>query len=264
MKLEKQLQLLTAFTILGKGQLHWITSPMGLLGCLASFQWLLEGVLHNIQNVIAYINDLLVHLDTHDKLLEVLEQVLTRLQQNPLKINLKKCIFGNKEVSYLGFTLNSEGSSLKKINSKLLNKPKPPTDVKTIWSFVGLCNFFLMHMKDFAINCHATIQTDPQRIWIQRRATAWTCLSSLLHNQNVTSFRTHHGFPSSQPSTCPNHWCHHWHSRHIWQALHNPHPRRPRGKILCNLFHIQASERSQKVISFPLGISWSHLGDGSL
>jgi hypothetical protein len=38
MKLEKQPQLLTAFTIPGKGQLHWITSPMGLLGCPASFQ----------------------------------------------------------------------------------------------------------------------------------------------------------------------------------------------------------------------------------
>jgi hypothetical protein len=42
-----------------------------------------------------------VHSDTHDKHLEVLEQVLTRLNQNHLEINLEKCIFGNKEVSYL-------------------------------------------------------------------------------------------------------------------------------------------------------------------
>jgi hypothetical protein len=38
-----------------------------------------------------------------------LEQVLQRLQQNHLKINLEKCIFGSKEVSYLGFTLTPEG-----------------------------------------------------------------------------------------------------------------------------------------------------------
>jgi len=37
MKLELDLQPLTAFTIPNRGQFHWITSPMGLLGCPASF-----------------------------------------------------------------------------------------------------------------------------------------------------------------------------------------------------------------------------------
>ena len=66
MKLDKKSQPLTAFTIPGKGQFHWVTSPMGLLGCPASFQKLMEGVLWNFQNVIVYIGDLLIHLDTHE------------------------------------------------------------------------------------------------------------------------------------------------------------------------------------------------------
>jgi len=32
MKLNEKSQPLTAFTILGTGQFHWVTSPMGLLG----------------------------------------------------------------------------------------------------------------------------------------------------------------------------------------------------------------------------------------
>jgi hypothetical protein len=41
MQLDKDSQKLTAFTIPGKGQFQWITSPMGLLGCPASFQRLI-------------------------------------------------------------------------------------------------------------------------------------------------------------------------------------------------------------------------------
>jgi hypothetical protein len=151
MKLDPESQPLTAFTIPNRGQFHWITSPMGLLGCPASFQRLMEQVLRGLNHILIYIDDVLIHTDTHEKHLEALEQVLLRLHQHHLKINLDKCLFGDRQVSYLGFTLTSEGIKPGEAKLKTIKQATPPDDVKGIRSFMGLCNFFRHHIQDFTI-----------------------------------------------------------------------------------------------------------------
>jgi hypothetical protein len=103
-------------------------------------------VLRDIQNNLVYINDLLIQNNAHDIHLLVLNQVLTQLHKNYLKINLEKCVFGNKEV-YLGFKLTPEGIKPGKNKLKAIKEAKPPTDIKTIRSFVSLCNFFRTNME---------------------------------------------------------------------------------------------------------------------
>jgi Reverse transcriptase (RNA-dependent DNA polymerase) len=151
MKLEEESQPLPAFTIPGPGQFHWITIPMGLLGCPASFQRLMEQVLQGLQNVLIYINDVLIHTDTHERHLEALEQVLLRLHQNHLKINLDKCLFGDQQVSYLKFTLTPQGIKPGEVKLRAIKNSKALNNIKSIRSFVGLCNFFRIHIQNFAI-----------------------------------------------------------------------------------------------------------------
>jgi hypothetical protein len=123
----------------------------GLLRLSSQFQKLMEGVLHDIPNVLVYIDDLLLHTDTHQKHLAVLDKVLARLHKNHLIIDLEKCILGNKEVSYLGFTLILDGIKPRKDKLKAIKDAKPPMDIRTMRSFAVLCNFFRMQIKDFAL-----------------------------------------------------------------------------------------------------------------
>lgn len=67
---------LSAFTIKNRGRLEWITSPMGLLGCPASFQRLMEKVMEGIQHVLVYIADIIIHMADHKTHLQVIEEML--------------------------------------------------------------------------------------------------------------------------------------------------------------------------------------------
>ncbi len=69
----------------------------------------METVANGFANVIIYIDDLLVHSATNSKYMDTLNQVLKRLVQHKIKINLQKWFFRGKEVFHLGFCLNEQG-----------------------------------------------------------------------------------------------------------------------------------------------------------
>jgi hypothetical protein len=140
----------TAFSVAGMGQFQWVTSPMGLFGCPASFQRLMETVVHNNSNVILYIDDLIVHSASHEEHLATLGKNLQRLVQHNIKINLQKCIFESKEVSYLVFCLTEEGKKPGTDKLKVVKNAPPTSNIHEVRQFLGLCNFFHGHVRNFA------------------------------------------------------------------------------------------------------------------
>jgi len=140
----------TAFTLPGLGQFEWITSSMGLLGCPSSFQRLVEAVVHGIADVIVYIDDIIIHSSAHDVHLKQLDQLFTRLIAHNLKVKLQKCVFGSNHVQYLGFLLSEDGIRPGTDKLKAVQMAAPPISVKEVRQFLGLCNFFRTHVRNFA------------------------------------------------------------------------------------------------------------------
>ena len=150
MCLEPASRPLTAFTIPGVGQMEWTTAPMGLSGSPASFCRLMDLILKDLANVIAYVDDVLTHSSNHHDHLQTLASVLQRFIDYNVRLNPSKCVFGTTSVQYLGRTIDGDGVSPGLHKTKAILDCKPPSTVRQIKAFAGLANYFRGFVENFA------------------------------------------------------------------------------------------------------------------
>jgi hypothetical protein len=148
MMLNPECRKYATFMIPGVSQYEWNALSMGLLGAPGSFQQLMEIVIHNLSNILAYIANLLVHNKNHGQHLEILDELFTRLRKHGMKINLPKSFFGATEISYLQFKLTPDGIKLEADKLKAVAAAKPPNDIIEVRVFLGLCYFFRGHVRN--------------------------------------------------------------------------------------------------------------------
>ncbi|MBW0574706.1 hypothetical protein O181_114421 [Austropuccinia psidii MF-1] len=101
--------------------------------------------------LIIYINDIIICSNSWSLHLERLARVLQKVAEVNMKISLKQCSLGFKELKALGCIVSglSLGIDKNKVAEVLL---KPiPQDKKEMMSFMGFASYCRQHLKDFAI-----------------------------------------------------------------------------------------------------------------
>ena len=86
--------------------------PFGLTNVPSTFMRLMNEDLKDIIIgicVIVYLDDILIFSQSKEEHLRHLRLAMTRLQQEKLLINLKKCSFMKTELVFLGFVISQEG-----------------------------------------------------------------------------------------------------------------------------------------------------------
>lgn len=153
----------TAFTIPGKGQFQWITTPQGLMGAPASFARLMDQLMADAENVITYLDDVLIHSKNHTSHLQHLRVAVDRIGAANLRLNPRKCTFGSSKVEYLGHTLTSTGIRPGNDKAKAVAEADTPKSLKQLRSFLGLANYFRQYIPNYsriASPLHALTQKD--------------------------------------------------------------------------------------------------------
>lgn len=134
------------------GQFEYLVMPFGLTNAPATFQRLMNNLLHDhLDNfVIVYLDDILIFSRTQEEHLRHLQTVLRILKDNKLYAAAKKCAFFKTEIEYLGYLVSANGIRMDPTKVASITNWPTPTSVHDIQSFLGLANFYRRFIKDFS------------------------------------------------------------------------------------------------------------------
>ncbi|GBM45502.1 Retrovirus-related Pol polyprotein from transposon 297 [Araneus ventricosus] len=141
----------TAFTT-GQGLWQFKVMPFGLCKAPATFERLMETVLHGLSSeaYLVYLDDIIIVGRTFEEHLNNLRKVFQRLQKANLKLNPKKCRFFQREVAYLGHVISAEGVKTDSEKIKAVVDCPRPDEVHDLRSFLGLCTYYHRFVKNFS------------------------------------------------------------------------------------------------------------------
>jgi len=133
---------------------EWLVMPFGLKNAPVFFQQVMDQVLEGADFLKCYIDDILVHNKGLLQHLAHLEELFKRLHKVNMKIHLKKCEFAIISVIYLGHKILPNGIVVHWAKVVTILEMPNPTDVHTLRSCIGLCNYYMIYVQDFSIIAH--------------------------------------------------------------------------------------------------------------
>jgi hypothetical protein len=133
---------------------EWLVMPFGLKNAFAFFQRVMDQVFEGANFLKWYIYDIIVHNKGLLQHLAHLEELFKRLHKINMKIHPKKCEFIVTSIVYLGHKILQNGIMAHWAKVVVILDMPNPTNVHTLRSFIGLCNYYRIYVQDLNTIAH--------------------------------------------------------------------------------------------------------------
>jgi len=167
--------------------------PFGLNISGAEFQKCMDRVLGSLihEFVTIYVDDILITSDSIQQHREHIKKVLDRFKEYNVTVNLEKCQFFRKEVSFLGHIISTNGIKMDEEKIKTIQEFKEPENKKQMQSFLGFVNFYRRYVEKFA---HITapllelVKKDKKWKWETRHKVAFEKVKETFLKEVIIAF----------------------------------------------------------------------------
>ena len=151
-KMKEASKQYTAFTVGNLGFFECDCMPFGLCNTLATFQWLMQNFLGelNIIYCLIYLDNLIVFLQTVEEHLHWLCVVFDWLREYNLKLKLSKYSLFKEEINYLAHWVSKQGVWPSNANLMAIAECALLQTYMEIRAFLGLVGHYTWFIKGFA------------------------------------------------------------------------------------------------------------------
>ena len=184
----------TAFPSPNRGLLQFRVMPFGLCNAPATFTRVMNIVLGDLvlsNQVMVYIDDILIFSPSFESHLTILEEVFRRCQVAGLSLNAKKCSFFQESVKFLGHIVSSRGQKPDPAKIHAITKYPTPSNKNEVHRFMGMANWLRIYVRNFAeyaTPLNALLREDAEWSWGEAQQLAFERLKAAIGEEAVLQF----------------------------------------------------------------------------
>lgn len=122
----------------------------GVSSAPEGFQQKMDEILQGLNNVIVYVDDILIFANDIATLRYYTRKVLEALKAHNLTLNDCKCEYERESLEFLGHELSAEGFNISKRKVEDVSRFRSPSSTSELKSFLGLASFLSAYIRNFA------------------------------------------------------------------------------------------------------------------
>ena len=171
-----------------KGLFRYKRMTYGIASAPAIWQRAMDQILQGVPGVQCYLDDIIVTGRDDREHLAHLDAVMTRLKEEGLKLNRKKCEFLQNQVSYCGHIIDKNGLHKTQQKVQAVVKAPAPENVSQLRSWLGFVNYYHKFLPNLAAELqplHQLLQKDTKWHWGPQQEMAFKKVKSLISSDTV-------------------------------------------------------------------------------